>query len=247
MRETASARTRLEGLLLVDKPCGWTSHDVVSHVRSRFGLGKVGHAGTLDPLATGLLVLGVGRATRSLGGISAGEKEYIAGLLLGRRTSTGDAEGEVLEEGEVRVSGDAVAGAIRSFKGEIEQIPPMYSAIKYRGIPLYKYARRGEDVPRKARRVSVSEIEVLEVDLPAALFRAVVSSGTYIRTLCEDIGKKIGCPSTMSYLRRTRVGKFSIANAVTVDELKRMDREELKKLLIKINESIYKHRRTRGD
>ena len=238
MRSGTGAEERACGLLLVDKAAGWTSHDVVAHVRGRYGIRKVGHAGTLDPLATGLLVLGLGRATRSLGEIASSEKEYVTTLLLGKRTSTGDLEGEVVESGAVDVSPEAVERVIRSFVGEIDQVPPLYSAIKYRGRPLYSYARRGVEAPRKARRVRIAEMEVINVDLPFVLFRAVVSKGTYLRVLCEEIGGKLGCPATMSSLTRTRVGGFFLRDAVPVDELKRMDREMLEKLLIKLNDEI---------
>jgi len=236
MRGSAGNERRRGGLLLVDKPGGWTSHDVVVFVRNGFGIKKVGHAGTLDPLATGLLVLGLGRATRSLGEIASGTKEYVAGLLLGKRTSTGDLEGEVVESGRVDVSPEEVGEAVRSFTGDIWQVPPLYSAIKYRGRPLYSYARRGREVPREARRASIEEIEVLRIDLPEVLFRAVVSKGTYIRTLCEDIGRKLGCPATTASLVRTRVGEFRIEDAVTVDELRQMDSDMLEKTLIPIND-----------
>ncbi|MDP8247945.1 MAG: tRNA pseudouridine(55) synthase TruB [Candidatus Tritonobacter lacicola] len=236
LKKTVGNRTGPGGLLLVDKPEGWTSHDVVAYVKGRYRPGKVGHAGTLDPLATGLLILGLGSATKSLGKVAACDKEYLVGLLLGRRTSTGDMEGEVVEESGVCVSGEELAGAVLSIEGEIEQVPPIYSAVKYKGKPLYSYARKGMDVPRKARRVNVVEVEVLEMEVPNVLFRAVVSKGTYIRTLCEDIGKKVGCPSMMSYLRRTRIGEYYIKDAVTIDDLKRMDREMLEKILIQIND-----------
>lgn len=236
MRNVINARSQLVGLLLVDKPCGWTSHDVVAYIRGRYRLRKVGHAGTLDPLATGLLIIGLGSATKSLGRVAAGDKEYVVGLLLGRRTSTGDAEGEVVEEGDVRVSRDAIVSTIGSFEGDMEQVPPIYSAVKYKGRPLYSYARRGQDVPRKARKVRVLEIEILEVDVPNVTFRVVVSKGTYIRTLCEDIGRKLDCPATMSSLRRTRIGDYKLSDAITIDELKRMDLEMLKELLMEMND-----------
>lgn len=218
----------IEGLLVVDKPAGPTSHDVVDQVRKLFSIRKVGHAGTLDPPATGILLVGLGRATRLLSFLQALPKSYRATCAFGVTTSTQDAEGEVLEERPCSFSKAELVEAATSFAGEIEQIPPMVSAVKVGGRPLYRAARRGESVERKPRRVRVYELEVEEFDPPVyrATIRVVASSGTYVRTLAADIGEKLGCGAHLESLRRLSVGSFSEKDAVSLDALSEASPEE---------------------
>lgn len=211
----------MNGLIIVDKPAGWTSHDVVGKLRGIFHEKRIGHSGTLDPMATGVLPVFVGRATRGVEFCESDEKEYVAGLKLGMTTDTQDVTGAVLSETPCEVSVCALQEALDQFKGEITQIPPMYSAVKIGGKKLYELARRGVEVERKPRAVQIRELELLQFDGADALLRVVCSKGTYIRTLCDDIGKALGCGGTMSSLRRTRAGRFSEETAVTMDEIQR--------------------------
>lgn len=204
----------MDGILVVDKPKGMTSHDVVEIVRKRFNVKRVGHAGTLDPMATGVLVILIGRATKLSGTFTRDDKEYVATLFLGRRTDTQDSTGNVIEEkGVDGLDVESVKKAINSFAGEIGQIPPMVSAKKYKGKKLYQLARKGKSVPREPCLIKIHEIELLDFNLPEIVFRVRCSKGTYIRTLCEDIGKALNYPAHMSALKRTRSGRFSLDQA----------------------------------
>ena len=211
----------MEGLLVIDKPAGMTSHDVVDAVRRKFGTRKVGHAGTLDPPATGVLLVGLERATRLLGFLGNLPKSYRAEFQFGVTTSTEDAEGERLQERPCSFTEQELASEARALTGEIEQLPPMVSAVKVGGRPLYKAARRGEEVERPARRVNVYEFRVEEFD--ASTYRGTVlircSSGTYIRALASDLGERLGCGAHVSSLRRTSIGSFDEAGAVALDGL----------------------------
>ena len=210
-----------EGVLVVDKPSGMTSHDVVDAVRRKLKTKKVGHAGTLDPGATGVLVLGIGRATRLLTFTQAAPKRYRTRARFGITTTTQDASGGVVEERPVSFSkGDLEATLIR-FTGAIEQIPPMVSAVKVGGERLYKKARRGEDVERAPRPVTIYELQAVEVDLDLleAELDVACSGGTYIRTLVHDIGQALGCGAHLTALRRTEAGGFRESDAVALDEL----------------------------
>ena len=211
----------IEGVLVVDKPAGITSHDVVDRVRKVFGLKKVGHAGTLDPDATGVLVLGLGRATRILSYAQAGPKSYAAVATLGVTTSTLDAAGDVLDEREVDVTEEQVRAAAARFVGAIQQIPPMVSAVKVGGERLYKKARRGEDVERPPRAVTIHRLDVTAVDLPEVHLDVRCSGGTYIRTLIADIGTELGCGAHMKSLRRTEAAGFPIEDAIPLDSIGR--------------------------
>lgn len=208
------------GILLIDKPQGITSHDVVNAVRRRLHTRRVGHAGSLDPLATGSLVVAVGPATRFLQYLPLEPKEYVAEVRFGVETNTQDAEGEVVAERPV--PGDLVLlvkAAIPAFIGPVEQIPPMFSAVKKAGKPLYAYARKGEEVDRAARTVYIEAFEFLEViDESTIRFRIVCSGGTYVRTLAHDLGASVGCGAHLTALRRTRVGRFRLEDAITLDE-----------------------------
>lgn len=209
----------MNGIILVDKPCGWTSHDVVGKLRGILRERRIGHSGTLDPMATGLLVVFVGRATRAVEFAEADSKEYIAGLRLGVSTDTQDTTGNVLNTCEALPSKDELIAAANGFLGEISQIPPMYSAIKINGKKLYELARRGEIVERRPRKVTISKLELVGEDKCDYILDIHCSKGTYIRTLCSDIGDKLGCGGCMSSLRRVKAGAFSIAQAHTMEQI----------------------------
>ena len=210
----------MNGVLLVDKPAGPTSHDVVQRVRRAAGLRKVGHTGTLDPAATGLLILCLGRATRLSDFLTGLDKTYEGVLRLGLVTSSHDLQGEVLEEHPVpRLSDEELKHAFSAFTGEILQKPPMVSAVKIDGERLYKRARRGEVVDRPPRRVTVYELEPLSFDGRDARFLLRCSSGTYARVLCHDIGRRLECGGALAALRRTAVGDRSVSEAATLDAL----------------------------
>jgi len=214
----------MDGILVVDKPKGMTSHDVVDIVRRRFGMRRVGHAGTLDPMATGVLVMLVGQATKSADTFLRDDKEYVATLFFGRSTDTQDATGKVLEEKDVNsLDIDAIKKTMESFKGDMEQIPPMVSAKKYKGKKLYELARKGQTVARKPCPITIHEIELIEFNLPEIIFRVKCSKGTYVRTLCEDIGRSLGYPAHMSALKRTQSGRFFLKEAVSLDDINEKD------------------------
>lgn len=209
----------LNGIILVDKPCDWTSHDVVGKLRGILHERRIGHSGTLDPMATGLLVVFVGRATRAVEFAEADSKEYIAGLRLGISTDTQDITGNTLKSSNSLPSKAELEQALSAFKGEICQIPPMYSAIKVGGRKLYELARRGESVERKPRRVTIDKLDIIGENESDYVLDVVCSKGTYIRTLCNDIGDTLGCGGCMSSLRRVKAGAFSIEKAHTIDEI----------------------------
>lgn len=206
------------GVVLIDKPLGLTSHDVISRLRKRFDTKRVGHAGTLDPLATGLLVVAIGPATRFLQYLPLEPKVYVARIRFGIETNTQDGEGVVVAELPVPQDlRSAFDKAVPAFKGLIQQIPPMFSAVKKDGKPLYAYARRGDEVERDARTVHIGEVEVLEVGDVDMVVRVTCSGGTYMRTWAHDLGKAIGCGAHLSALRRTQVGKFLLEDALALD------------------------------
>lgn len=208
------------GIIVIDKPTDWTSHDVVAKLRGRFKERRIGHAGTLDPLATGVLPLFVGRATRAVEFAAEGEKEYLAGLRLGMETNTQDITGTVLRTSPVNVSKEELEEALSSFRGEILQIPPMYSAIKQQGKKLYELARAGKEVERKPRPVQIFSLELLEQSSETDyLLRVQCSKGTYIRTLCHDIGVLLGCSACLYSLRRTMAAGFTEEEAVTLEQV----------------------------
>jgi len=209
----------LEGLVLVDKPGGMTSHDVVNRVRRSLGTRKVGHAGTLDPMATGLLVLGVGRATRLLRYLSGLDKDYEGAGRLGEETDTLDADGTITRTGPVDVDRASLDRALAGLTGDLEQRPPAYSAVKVGGEAMYRAARRGEAVEAAPRAVHVAAFEVMSFDGRDFGFRTTVSSGTYVRVLVADAGTALGCGAHLIALRRTRVGPFSIDEAGPLDDL----------------------------
>jgi tRNA pseudouridine55 synthase len=222
------ASDRFSGLLLVDKPAGPTSHDIVARVRRQFCIEKVGHGGTLDPNATGLLILLLGRATRLSDRIMGSDKTYVGTLRLGRTTNTQDADGQIISEhpyDTIRI--EQVKDVIAAMQGDLRQIPPMVSAIKVKGVPLYKLARKGEEIAREARLVHIYKFQLNSWQPPLVEFEVVCSKGTYIRTLCHDLGMTLGCGASMENLRRTTSGKFNVNNAIPFDELLKFSREEL--------------------
>ncbi len=208
-----------DGVLVVDKPPGMTSHDVVDAVRRKLKTRKVGHAGTLDPDATGILLLGVGRATRFLSYAQAAPKRYVAGARFGASTTTQDASGEVVETGTTDFTEAELVEALAALTGEIEQVPPMVSAVKVAGEKLYEKARRGEEVERAPRRVTVYELRLLEHDAEAATatLEVLCSGGTYVRTLIHDLGQVLRCGAHMTSLRRTATAGFTEMDAIALD------------------------------
>lgn len=227
-----SSRTHLHGVLVVDKEKEWTSHDVCAFVKSRFHLSKVGHAGTLDPMATGVLVVLLGNATKRSQDISSCDKDYYGTMRLGIQTDTHDITGKVLQEG---IWNSLTEGRIQSvfgeFKGNLEQTPPMVSALKHKGVRLYKIARAGKTVDRPSRMVTVHELRIEKIELPEIWFFARVSKGTYLRTLVNDLGERLGSFAALSGLRRVRSGNFKIEDAVTIDSLRSLAKEELFRLV----------------
>ncbi|HBG45466.1 MAG TPA: tRNA pseudouridine(55) synthase TruB [Deltaproteobacteria bacterium] len=199
----------------MDKPQGWTSHDVVAHVKRKLNAKKVGHLGTLDPLATGVLVLVIDSATKFASSLGGGAKEYVASCKLGEETDTYDREGKVLSTSDTSaLSPVEIKKALEAFKGRITQVPPMYSALKSKGVPLYKLARKGVTIEREAREIEVYEMEPLKIEPPIVEFRALCSGGTYVRSICHDLGVRLGCGGHLAELRRTRSGAFTIEEAV---------------------------------
>ncbi len=209
----------MNGIVVVDKPAGMTSHDVVARLRRLCNTRRVGHSGTLDPMATGVLPVFVGRATRACEFALCDDKIYRARLRLGLRTDTQDITGTVISEREVNVGIDELRSTCAKFVGKIMQTPPMYSAIKVDGVPLYKLARKGEEIKRKAREITVHSIDVSHIENDEYELTVECGSGTYIRTLCDDIGECLGCGATMTALRRLRSGAFDISEAKTLEEL----------------------------
>ncbi|MEG2380082.1 MAG: tRNA pseudouridine(55) synthase TruB [Oscillospiraceae bacterium] len=223
IKETEKTKKVLNGIINIYKPKGITSHDVVYKLRKILGIKKIGHTGTLDPDAKGVLPMCIGRATKTADLLTAADKQYIAEVTLGSRTDTLDATGEILESSAVNVTKEDIAMVVKGFVGEIEQIPPMYSAIKINGKKLYELAREGKEVERKSRTVLIGSVEILDYNLSDKKFtmRVDCSKGTYIRTLCDDIGEKLGCFAHMSALERTKSGRFDLEHSVTLDEVER--------------------------
>lgn len=217
-----------DGVLLVDKPLGPTSHDVVDRVRRGFGLKKVGHGGTLDPDASGLLVLLTGRGTRLSQAVMSSDKQYEGRLHLGVATDTQDAQGKIVATGDPSlISRESLLAAMRAKVGDLYQTPPMVSAVKVQGVPLQKLARKGKTVERKPRLVHVYRFDLTDWDPPRASFQVRTGKGVYVRTLCHDIGEALGCGAHLCALRRVVAGRFSVADALPLDDLLRLDRPGL--------------------
>ena len=209
----------MNGIVIIDKPAGWTSQDVTARLRRVFNTRRIGHGGTLDPMATGVLPVFVDRATRGVEFFEHAEKTYEAVLQLGITTDTEDTTGTVLEERDVSVTEADVLAVLPRFRGEIMQIPPMYSALKVNGKKLYELARAGKEVERQPRPITIHELELLEFGGNTARLRVRCSKGTYIRTLCKDIGQALGCGGCMAQLRRVQAGEYTISEAVPLETL----------------------------
>jgi tRNA pseudouridine55 synthase len=217
-----------DGVLLVDKAAGMTSHDVVALVRRRLQIRKVGHCGTLDPLATGLLLLTLGRGTKIQDLLMAEDKEYSGTMMLGVTTSTQDKDGEMIERCEVPpLEEKMIRAAFEKFRGDFYQTPPMVSAIKQAGVPLYKLARQGKTVEREPRLVHIYRYSIDRVTLPEIDFTVVCSKGFYVRTYAHDIGAELGCGAHLYSLRRVKSGRFDVASAITVDDIKNAEPSEI--------------------
>ncbi len=228
----------MEGVLLVDKPQGLTSHDVVYRLRRKLSMKKIGHAGTLDPMATGVLIMLIGKATRISQYLMSVDKAYEGEATLGVVTDSQDAEGEVLTTVPVPSLTEAqVREVMKGFLGDQYQIPPMHSAIKVDGVPLYKMARKGEEIEREPRFIRVMSFELLSFNPPKLTFRLLCTKGTYVRTVAHDLGQKLGCGAHLSALRRTGSGKFGIAQCLTLDEIEALPLPEIEKRLIPVYEA----------
>lgn len=229
----------LDGVLLVDKPTDHTSHDVIARLRGKLKMKRIGHAGTLDPMATGVLVVLVGKATRVSQYLMSLDKEYTGTISLGKVTTTQDAEGEMLETRPVPPLTEAeVRTAMKAFIGDQYQLPPMFSAIKIDGVPLYKKARQGEEVEREPRFIRIASFDLLRFASPEIDFVLRSSKGTYVRTVAHDFGQKIGCGAHLSKLRRTATGRFVISQCVTLDEIQAMPLPEIEKRLLPVHEAV---------
>lgn len=225
--QTAQAANE-SGILLIDKPAGISSHSVVADIRHHFQINKVGHGGTLDPGATGLLLILIGKGTTLSSQIMGGDKKYVGEILLGTETTSQDIEGEVVARLPWDlVTEDRLAAEMDKLTGDIYQLPPMVSAVKVKGVPLYKLARKGKEVERKPRLIHVYRFKLLGYDAPVGRFEVLCGKGTYVRTLCHDVGQALGCGACMKSLRRVQCGRFSIADALPHEEAMKLSREEL--------------------
>lgn len=230
-RPSKPPRRRIDGVLLLDKPAGMTSNAALQKAKRLFNAAKAGHTGTLDPMATGLLPICLGEATKFAGGLLAADKRYAAAVRLGVRTDTADAEGRITETRPVAVTREQVEAALARFRGDILQVPPMHSALKRDGKPLYEYARQGIELERTPRAVSVHALDLRTFAEDRLEFDVSCSKGTYIRTLAQDIGEVLGCGGHLTALRRTRIGNLDLASAVTLDALEALPAESRHALL----------------
>lgn len=240
---------RMDGLLIVDKPAGMTSLDVVREIKSRFFIRKAGHIGTLDPFATGVLPVVINEGTKLVPFLPGDPKDYEAAMKIGEETDTGDPTGEVVgRKAWDGVSCGAIVAAMEAFRGRIRQIPPMFSAVKVRGIPLYKMARKGIEIERGEKEVEVFDTRITGMDLPLVRFEVSCSRGTYIRTLTKDIGERIGCGAHLVSLRRTRSGPFHIGQAVPMEKLRALSGGgDLRPYLIPLREALKGFREVMGN
>jgi len=226
-----------DGILLADKPSGPTSHDIVAGIRRKFGLKKVGHGGTLDPQATGLLVILIGRGTKLSDRFIASDKNYEGTIMLGIATDTEDAQGKILREADFSsVTREQLEAEMAKLTGDLFQTPPMISAVKVKGVPLYKRARRGQTVKREPKFIHVYEFRLVEFRLPRADFVLRCTKGTYVRTLCAEIGEAIGCGAHLEQLRRTRSGDMRVEDATPAEEIFKMGRQQLLEKIIPIRD-----------
>ncbi|MCW5547630.1 MAG: tRNA pseudouridine(55) synthase TruB [Opitutaceae bacterium] len=228
----------LEGVLLVDKPTDHTSHDVVARLRRKLQMKRIGHAGTLDPMATGLLIMLVGKATKISQYLISLDKEYEGTIELGKVTDSQDAQGQVMETKPVPpLTEPELRAAMQGFLGDQYQTPPMYSAIKIGGVPLYKSARKGEEVEREPRFIRVSAFDLTRFGLPTFDFRLRCSKGTYVRTIAHDLGQRLGCGANLAALRRTATDRFHVNQALTLDQIEALSLPEIDKRLIPVREA----------
>jgi tRNA pseudouridine55 synthase len=231
------SRGDISGVLAVDKPEGLTSHDVVNCIRRKLKIKRVGHGGTLDPICTGLLIILIGRATKLAHVFTTSDKVYEGTMRLGQKTDSHDAEGKVICEGDWRsITREQLENVLQQFRGDVLQVPPMLSAVKVDGIPLYKRARRGEIVERPPKLVHIYELEVIRFAPPDVDFRVRCTKGTYVRTLCSDIGEKLGCYAYMAKLRRIASGNINVKDAIPLSEIMDMEREKLLEKLIPLSQ-----------
>ena len=231
-------KKNVNGVLLLDKPLGFSSNQALQKVKWLYSAAKAGHTGTLDPLATGLLPICLGEATKFAQYVTDANKTYFATIKLGATTTTGDAEGEVLTTAPVKVTFAQFQTVCQEFIGEISQVPPMYSALKYEGKALYEYARAGVDIERKARLITIKKIEVNALEGDIAQITVTCSKGTYIRTLAEDIGTMLGCGAHLIGLRRTEAASYLLSQAVTIEQLETMLIEAREDLLLPVDSAI---------
>ena len=233
----ASLAATLDGVLLVDKAEGMTSHDVVALIRRKLGIKKVGHCGTLDPIATGLLLLTIGRGTKVQDLLMSEDKEYAGTLMLGITTSTQDRQGEIVDQRPVPgLAENEIRAAFEKFRGDFYQMPPMVSAKKHGGVPLYKLARQGKVVEREPRFVHVYRYTIDRIAPPEIDFSVLCSKGFYVRTYVHDIGELLGCGAHLKSLRRIKSGRFDLVRAITVDEIKTAAREEIVQRVLSLPE-----------
>ena len=230
----------MDGIVNVNKPLGITSHDVVYRLRRILGIKKIGHTGTLDPDASGVLPMCVGKGTKLAEYLTAKDKQYFATMKLGAFTDTQDASGKIIESFEVSVTKEEIRDAVKGFVGDIMQIPPMYSAIKVDGKKLYELAREGKTVEREPRQVTIENIEIKNIDMETNTVEMLVdcSKGTYIRTLCNDIGAALGCGGYMSALKRTKSGRFDIKDSFTLEEIEKMAGENDFSFMVSVGEAL---------
>lgn len=232
-------KIHLDGILLIDKPTGCTSHDVVDQVRKKLKMKRVGHAGTLDPLATGLLIILIGKATKVSQYLISLDKEYQATMLLGQTTDSQDADGQIMTSQEVpNFTQEQIENVLNSFLGDQYQLPPMFSAKKVDGVPLYKLARKGQEIERQPRFIRISKIELNNFTSPYISFTTNCSKGTYIRTLAHDIGQKLSCGAHLIQLRRNATDKFNISDAISLEKFQQMDISDIRNTLIPIHKAV---------
>ncbi len=233
-------QNELHGALLIDKPAGPTSHDIVDIIRGQFGLQKVGHCGTLDPAATGLLIMLLGRATKLSMKLTADHKVYEGSIEFGKTTDTYDAQGDITATAAVpTLDCKALNTAAQSFQGDIQQKPPMVSAVKKNGIPLYKLARKGKTIEREAKPVHIFSFEFNQYTASVGIFRVHCSKGTYVRSLAHDLGQQLGCGAHLRTLHRTDSGKFGVANAIRLEDLIKLPDAELPGRVLSLVELAY--------
>ena len=240
---SAPAPSQLEGILLVDKPTGMTSHDVVDRLRRKLQMKKIGHAGTLDPNATGLLIMLVGKATKVSQYLMSLDKEYAGEIKLGEQTTTYDSEGEITLTAPLPDALDAATlqAAMNEFRGDQYQLPPMFSAKKIDGVPPYKLARKGQEVEREPRFIRVEHFTLESLEAPLARFRVACSKGTYVRTLAHDLGEKLGCGAHLSALARTATDHFRLDDAASLEEIEAMTLAEIRRRLIPVYQAVPSH------